>query len=180
MGFKIERTPEEGGNRSGIYHRIADRPNGVTIKTTGFPMGVKMLPEGTLLTEAENGLYAVTTTAKVVEVAGGSATDYAVAKGSAYIVGSKIIKNSSTSVNVTAINTADANKDVITGDATLGAKAVGDTLTEKSTKDPVAITGEEVAVVAGENCFASAWVIAVVNKNIIAEPAVKPAGVIYV
>lgn len=180
MGLKIERVPEEGGNRSGIYHRIADRPNGVTVITTGFPSGVTKLPEGTLLTEAENGLYAVTTTAKVVETAAASATDYTVAKGSAYKVGSKIIKNSSTSVNVTAINTSDANKDVITVDATLGAKAIGDTLTEKASKDPVAITGEEVAVIVGENLFVSAWVIAVVNKNIIPEPAVKPAGVLYV
>lgn len=180
MSFHIERVPEEGANRSGIYHRVADIPNGVTVKTADFPEGVKLLPEGSLLAPAADGLYAVVGTTKVVETAAADATAYAVAKGSSFIVGSKIIKNGSTNVNVTAVDRSDVNKDVITVDVTLGAKAVGATLTEKGAADPVAITGEEVKYTKGQNLFVSAWVIAVVNKNIIPEPAVKPAGVYFV
>ncbi len=178
--MNIERLPEEGSSRSGIYHRIADKPNGATVKTADLPAGATLLPEATLLVEGTGGLYNAIAQVKVLEAAGASATDYAIAKGSFVKVGTSLIKNGSTNVNVTAVNTSDANKDTITVDATLGAKAVGDIVTEKVTGTPVGITGESVAIKKGQNCFVSLWVIAVVNKNIIPEPAVKPAGVLYV
>ncbi len=180
MSFHIERLPEEGANRSGIYHRVADRPNGVTVKTSDLPAGATVLPEGTLLTEGTGGLYNAIAVVKVVETAGASATEYAIAKGSFVKVGTSLIKNGSTNVAVTAVDTSDANKDVITVDATLGAKAVGDIVTEKVAGTPVGITGEDVAIKKGQNCFASLWIIAVVNKAIIPEPAVKPPLVQYV
>lgn len=180
MSFHIERLAEEESKRSGIYHRVADRPNGVTVKTTGLPSGVNVLPEGTLLTEGTNGLYEAIGTFKVVEVAISTAVTYSIEKGSFVKVGTSLIKNTTTNVAVTAIDTSDPTKDVITVDATLGAKAIGDIITEKVAKAPIGITGEAVAIKSGQNCFASCWVVAVVNKAIIPEPAVKPAGVHYV
>ncbi len=180
MSFHIERLPEEGSNRSGIYHRIADKPNGVTVKTTDFPAGATVLPEGTLLKKGSNGLYDPIATVKVVEVAAADAVAYSIAKGSYLAVGDKLVKSSTVSVNITAIDTSDADKDVVTVDATLGAKAVGAILTESVSAAPVGITGEAVPVKKGQNCFVSLWVIAVVNSNIIPEPAVKPALVAYV
>ena len=176
----IERIPEVGSNRSGIYHRVADIPNGVTVKTADFPEGVTEIPEGTLLAEGSNGLYTVIETAKVVEVAAAAAVEYAIAKGSTLKVGSSLKKSATVNVNITAIDKSNADKDLITVDATLGAKAVGSVITENTTGDPVAITGEAVPYKKGHNTFVSAWVIAVVNKAIIPEPLVKPAGVQYV
>lgn len=180
MSFHIERAPEEGSNRSGIYHRVADKPNGATVSTADMPAGATVLPEATLLVEGSNGMYKAIATVKVVETATASATEYAIAKGSFVKVGTSLIKNGSTNVAVTAVNTSDPNKDTITVDATLGAKAVGDIVTEKVTGTPVGITGEAVPIKKGQNCFVSLWVMAVVNKAIIPEPAVKPAGVYYV
>lgn len=180
MGFHIERLPEEGASRSGIYHRVADRPNGATVKTTDFPATATVLPEGTLLKEGANGLYDPIATVKVTEAANSTAVTYSVEKGGYLAVGDKLMKSASVSVNITAIDTSNPAKDVITVDATLGAKAVGDVLTESVTGTAVGITGEAVPVKKGQNCFVSLWVIAVVNKNIIPEPLAKPAGVYYV
>ena len=178
--MNIDRKPVDESTRSGIYHRIADKPNGVTVKTDAFPEGVTTLPEATLLTEGSNGLYNAIAQVKIVETASGTAVEYAIAKGSFVNVGTSLIKSASVNVSVTEIDRSNPDKDVITVDATLGAKAVGDVVTEKVAAAPVCITGEAVAISKGKNCFASLWLIAVVNKNVIPEPSVKPAGVIYV
>lgn len=178
--MNIERKPVDESSRSGIYHRIADKPNGATVKTADLPAGATVLPEGTLLVAGSDGFYNAIAQVKVVETAAASATEYAIAKGSFVKVGTSLIKNGSTNVAVTAVNTSDPDKDVITVDATLGAKTVGDIVTEKVSGIPVGITGEAVPIKQGQNCFVSLWVMAVVNKAIIPEPAVKPAGVYYV
>ncbi len=177
--MKIERTVEEAQG-SAIYHRIADIPNGVAVKTANFPDNLTVLPEATPLYEDAEGLYGALATAKVVETAAADAVTYAVAKGSLFVVGSKIVKTTSVSVNVTAIDYSNADKDVITVDATLGAKAVGALLTEKVTASVVGITGEAKKTSKNSNCFVSCWVNAVVNKKIVAEPANKAPSVLYV
>lgn len=176
--MRIEKFTESR-QTSAFYHKVADIPAGVTIKTSGYANG-GTIPEASTLYPAENGLYAVSATAKVTETANADAVTYAVAKGSLLKVGDKLQKTKTTSVTITAINNADANKDVITVDATLGAKNAGDALGQYYAGEPVAITGEAVTFRKGDNVLVSAWVIAVVNKNIVPEPASKPAGVLYV
>lgn len=174
----IERKQEETPATS-ILHKVADIPNGVTIKTTGLAVGT-VIAEATPVYQDSNGLYAALGTAKVIETAAANAVNYSVAKGHNLIVGQKIYKDESTDVDISAINTAGADKDVITVSATLGAKAIGAKLSQGGVADAIAITGESHTVEANKNVFASAWVIAVVNKNMSPEPANKPAGVYYV
>ncbi|TDX83984.1 hypothetical protein [Epilithonimonas xixisoli] len=174
----IERKQEETPATS-ILHKVADIPNGVTIKTTGLANGT-VIAEATPLYPDANGLYAVLGTAKVVEVAAANAVNYSVAKGHTLLVGQKLYKDASTNVDISAINTTDPTKDVVTVSATLGAKAIGGLLSQGNVAQSVAITGESHTVQAGRNVFASGWVIAVVNKNMSPEPANKPALVQYV
>ena len=173
--MNIERLTEEATSTS-IYHKVADIPNGATVRTAGLT--AKFLPEATLLAVGTNGLYNPIASAKVVEAAGAAAVTYSVEKGHLFKVGGKIAKTSSTSVNITAIDATDANKDVITVDATLGVRAIGSGVAGDGV--PVAITGERAKIKPGNNLFSSAWVIAVVNKNMVPEPVVKPAGILYV
>lgn len=174
----IERKQEETPATS-ILHKVADIPNGVTIKTTGLLAGT-VIAEATPVYPDANGLYAALGTAKVVETAAANAVNYSVAKGHNFLVGQKIYKDDSTNVDISAINTSNVDKDVITVSATLGAKAIGAKLTEGDAPSAIAITGEPHTVEIGKNVFASAWVIAVVNKNMSPEPANKPPLVQYV
>ena len=176
--MNIERRQEEGAQKIAILHKVADIPGGVTVKTAGLSAG--LLPEATLLAKGSGGLYEVIPTAVMAEDANGTATTYAVKKGHLFKVGDKINKSGSTNVNITGIDTSDSAKDIITVDATLGARAANAALTAGGTGAPVAITGEVHQIKAGQNLFVSAWVIAVVNGKIQPEPSVKPAGVIYV
>lgn len=176
--MKIEKLTESRASIA-FYHKVADIPGGATVKTAGYANG-GTIPEATPLYVGDNGLYNAAATAKIVETAAADATIYSVAKGSLFAVGDKVQKTATTSVNITAINTTDPNKDVITVDATLGAKNAGDFVGQFYTGNPVAVTGEAVTFKKGDNVFVSAWVIAVINKNIMPEPASKPAGVIYV
>lgn len=124
----IERRQEEGAQKIAILHKIADIPGGVTVKTTGLTAGI--LPEATLITRDSGKLWKAIASAKVVEAANATATDYIVAKGHLFVVGGKINKTGNTNVNITAINTTDPAKDIITVDATLGAKAVNESLVQ--------------------------------------------------
>lgn len=174
----IERRQEEGPQKIAILHKVADIPGGVTVKTSGLTAPI--LPEATPLVPGQNGLWNPVATAVVVETAAADATTYTVKKGHLFIVGSKINKSGNTNVTVTAIDSSDPVKDIITVDATLAAKAVGAVLTEGGLGKPVAISGESLNIKKGENLFASAWVIAVVNSAIQPEPGSKPDGVYYV
>lgn len=176
--MRIEKVTESRSTTA-IYHKIADIPAGATVKTAGFPNG-GTIAEASPLYPAENGLYNAAVSAKVVENAAADAVAYTVEKGSLVKVGDKLQKTKTVSVNITGIDTTDPNKDVITVDATLGAKNAGDVVAQFYTGEPVAITGESVTFRQGDNVFVSAWVIAVVNKNMVPEPLSKPAGVLYV
>lgn len=174
----VERKDPESVKAPSILHNVADIPNGVTVKTTGLASGE--LPEATPLYPDTDGLYSPVATSKVVETAASNAVNYSVAKGHQFKVGQKIYKDASTTVDISAINTTDAGKDVITVSATLGAKAVGDVLTQGALPKAVAITGSSATIESGKNLFVPALVIAVVNKNITPQPANKPDGVYYV
>lgn len=175
--MQIERITE-GATKNAFFHKIADIPGGVTVKTTGLT--ASELPEATPIAVGPNGIYLPIATAKVVETAGSSAVTYAVAKGHVFVVGDKIAKTSSVNVNITAIDKTDANKDVITVDATLGAKAVDSTVTAGAVGAAVAVTGSTEKIRKNNDLYVSAWVIAVLNKNIVGEPDSKPAGVLYI
>ena len=174
----IERRQQDAAKKNAIFHKIADLPGGVTVETTGLT--AEIIPEATLLTPGTGGKWKTIAEAVVLEVASASATDYVVKKGHLFKVEDKILKSGSTTVNITAINTTDANKDTITVDATLGAKAVGDSLVEGGKGNAVGITGEDVVIKTGANAWVSCWVNAVINSAIKPEPANKPTGVIYV
>lgn len=176
--MRIERVTESKQSTA-FYHKIADIPAGVTVKTADFPNG-GTIAEGTPLIPAADGLYTAAVSAKVVEAATDNATKYSVAKGHLLKVGDKLQKAKTTTVNITAIDTSDAAKDVITVDGSLGAKGVNTLLSASVSGEPVAVVGEAVTFKKGDNVMVSAWVIAVINKNIVAEPAVRPAGVLYV
>lgn len=174
--MQIERITE-GAAKNAFFHKIADIPGGVTVKTSGLT--ATELPEGTPIAKGANGLYLPIATGKVVEAAGAAAVTYAVAKGNVFIVGDKIAKSTSVNVNITAIDRTDANKDVITVDATLGAKAVDSTVTAGGVGAAVAVTGSTEKIRKNNDLYVSAWVIAVLNSKIVGEPDSKPAGVLY-
>ncbi len=180
MSFKIESVVGEAEKANAILHKIADIPGGVTIATGSYG-SEGVIPQGTPLYTGTNGLYKAALAAVAAETATNTATEYFVKKGHLLKVGDKLQKGATTSVDITAIDTSDALKDKITVDTTLGkAIAVGDNLGQYYTGTPVAITGEAVSFKKNDNAFASAWVIAVVNKNVMPEPIIKPAGVQYV
>lgn len=174
----IERKQPEESQVVAILHNIADIPNGVTVKTTGLSSGD--LPDATPLYPITDGLYSIVASAKTVETAAANAVNYSVAKGHQFKVGQKIYKDASTNVDISAISSTDPAKDVITVSATLGAKAVGDLLSQGDLPKAIAVTGSWATIEVGKNLFVPAIVIGVVNKNISPEPANKPAGVHYV
>jgi hypothetical protein len=174
----FERKDPDSVKAPAILHNIADIPNGVTIKTTGLTPGE--LPDATPIYPDSEGLYSLVATVKVVETAAANAVNYSVAKGHQFKVGQKIYKDASTNVDISAINTTDATKDVITVSATLGAKAIGANLTQGNLPKAVAITGSPATIEAGKNLFVPAVVIGVVNKNIMPQPDNKPDGIQYV
>lgn len=173
----IERKQEETPANS-FYHKVADIPNGVTIKTAGLTSGT-VIPEATPLYPDTDGMFSPVGVAKIVETAAANAVNYSIAKGHVLKVGQKLQKDASTSVDISAINTSDTSKDVVTVSATLGAKTIGSVVTQGDLAKSVAVTGESHTVETGKNVFTSAWVIAVVNKNMSPEPANKPDGVYY-
>ena len=175
--MNIVRTSEETP-KIVIQHKIADIPGGVTVKTSNLTATV--LPEATPLAVGADGKYVVVAVAKVVEAAGASATTYSVAKGHLFVVGDKVWKTSSVNVNITAIDTSNADKDIITVDATLGARAAGSSLTAGGLGEIVAIAGETQKIRKGFNLFASAWTFAQVNKALVTVPDYKPATILYV
>lgn len=174
----IERKQPEESKVVAILHNIADIPNGVTIKTSGLAPGE--LPDATPVYPSTDGMYEIVGSAKVVETAASNAVNYAVAKGHQLKVGQKVYKDANTDVDISAIDSSNAAKDVITLSATIGAKAVGATLSQGNLPKAVAITGSYATIETGRNLFVSAIVIGVVNKKISPEPANKPAGIQYV
>jgi hypothetical protein len=166
----IKRESENRVIKS-ILHRIADIPGGVTVSVAD--LGGSALVEGTPLALTTNGLFHVCKTAKIVTEAANNAVNYEVAKGSHFKVGDYFATEASNGKQITAIDkTTNADKDVITLSATLGTlTAVGVVAFESAAANkvlkhiPNAIAGSNYDVVANDNLFVDAWLIAVVRTG---------------
>jgi hypothetical protein len=154
-----------------ILHRLADVPGGVTVKTA--ELGGSALLEGTPLAYlADDGMYHVTKTALIVEDVAADATTISIAKGSHLKVGDKIGTEGANGQAITAIDKTDASKDVVTVGTTLGVAITAASKTvayetagaNKIVKYvPTCIAGQNADVVASDNLFVDAQVIAVVR-----------------
>lgn len=169
MALRIKRQ-KDTRVRKCILHRVADIPGGVTVKTAN--LGGSVLLEGTHIGKGSEGLYEVCKSVEVLTKAAAEATAYEVKKGHHFQVGDKFTDGKSQAQNIAKIDKGDANKDVITLETTLGAEvpagtiafeASGDTKTAKV--KPEAIVGSTYDVIAGDNLFTDAWVMAVVRES---------------
>lgn len=116
MPLKITRKKDERVIKA-ILHRIADIPNGVTVKVAN--LGGAVLFEGTPLCKGENGLFEVVKTAKVV-TAYTSGTSLEVAKGHHFVAGEIISPDGIHTATISAIDKTNAEKDVMTLGAGIG------------------------------------------------------------
>lgn len=122
MALHIERKTDERAVKA-ILHRIADIPDGVTVKVAN--LGGAVLYEGTPLCKGQDGLYEVVKTARVV-TAYTSGTSLEVAKGHHFVAGDIISPDGVNTATVTAIDKSNAVKDTLTLGASIGvAVAVG-------------------------------------------------------
>lgn len=172
-----------------ILHRVADIPGGVTIATAN--LGGPALFEGTPIGKGSDGLYEVCKTAQIIAAALADATTYEVAKGHHFKVGDNFAAGTASGKVITAIDTTDQAKDVITLEATLGvaitagSAAYQTTGANKTLKvTPIAVAGSNYDVEASSNLFVDAWLIGVIRES--NAPAVTDAvktalkGVVYV
>lgn len=173
MGLQIKRQKDSRIVKC-ILHRVADVPGGVTVKTA--ELGGDLLVEGTPLAyAAADGMYHVTKTALIVSDAADSATTYDVAKGHHFKVGDRFATEGANGQVISAIDkTTNTDKDVITVGTTLGVAitAASKTVAFESTGAnktvkyaPTAIAGTSEDVVASDNLFIDAWVMAVVREG---------------
>lgn len=102
-------------------HNLADIPNGVTVSVADLIAG-GVIPEGAFIGADSAGLYHLIKTAKIIEAASSSATDYKVAKGHHFKVGDFVAPDAGAqSYAITAIDsTTSGAYDVITVATTLG------------------------------------------------------------
>lgn len=188
MGINIKRKKDNRAMKC-ILHRTADIPGGVGVSVAN--LGGSALLEGTPLGKGKDGLFEVCKTAKVLTQAEANATTYEVAKGHHFKEGDRFAANDCNGQPITAIDKSNADKDVITVQATLG-KVVkaGDCAFESKGANsvckviPIAVAGSSEDVVNGDNLWVSAWVIGVVQED--NAPAVSGTiktalkGVVYV
>lgn len=100
---------------------------GFGLDITGLPVGA-IIPAGTpMLFDEATRLAKPFVSAKITEVAGATATDYKISKGSLLKVGDNFgsVKGGK-AYPITVINTSNAGYDVVTVETTLTALAVGD------------------------------------------------------
>jgi hypothetical protein len=171
--LKIERSKDSRVIKA-IVHRLADIPGGVTVKVA--ELGGSAIVEGTPLAYASaDGMYHVCKTALIVSDAANDATAYDVAKGSHFKVGDRFATEGANGQLITAIDkTTNTDKDVITVGTTLGVAitAASKTVAFESAAGnkvpkyvPTAIAGSNYDVVASDNLFTDAWVVAVVRSG---------------
>ena len=171
MAMKIERAADTKVVKA-IIQRVADIPNGVTVCVA--ELGGPALKEGTPLVYASaDGMYHVSKTAKIVTAAAVDATTYEVAKGSHFKVGEYFATEGANGQAITAIDkTTNSDKDVVTLGTTLGVIVAANVVAFQSTgvnktikNAPTAIAGSNYDVVASDNLFCDAWVIATVRTG---------------
>lgn len=171
--LKIERSQDSRVIKA-IVHRVADVPGGVTVKVA--ELGGASLVEGTPMAyAAADGMYHVCKTALIVSNAANDAVAYDVAKGHHFKIGDRFATEGANGQLITAIDkTTNADKDVVTVGTTLGVAitAASATVAFESAAGnkvpkyvPTAIAGSNYDVVASDNLFVDAWVIAVVRAG---------------
>lgn len=180
MGLQITRKKDTRVIRA-FTHKIADIPDGVTVSVADLSQ--KVLSEGTAIGKDAAGLYHVVKVAVLVATAAADATTYDVAKGHDFKVGDFImLKEGGKAYAITAIDTSDATKDVITVGTTLGAAAAkGDAIYHADAESadaaskfkyaPLALVGESYDVQPGSNLVVNAWTIGQIR-----EANIKPLG----
>jgi len=185
----VKRKKEDSVKKV-IQHRIADIRGGVGVKTS--ELGGDYLFEGTPLGAPVNGLVSVVKLAKMVTQAANNATNYEVAKGHHFKVGDVVMSaEGAKAYTITAINTTNTAKDVITLNTTLGVVVnVGASLMQAAAETagtdsalkvvPQSINGTNIPVVAKDNIFTDAWLIAVTKDTLPAAVLSKLKGIIQI
>lgn len=171
MGLTINRQRDNRSNKC-LLHRIADIPGGVGVRTSN--LGGKLLLEGTPLCKGKDGLWEVFKTAEIVSVDAEKKTAN-VKKGHHFVVGDAVGTESN---KIKEIKTNDPSVDVLT----LTEAVSGSTLAQSGEMRPIAVAGSTEDIIAGDNLFTSAWVIAVVNSETAPKvPAEKlPPTIVYI
>lgn len=169
MSLRIERK-QDTRTAHACTHNLADIPNGVTVSTADLVAG-GIVAEGSYVGVDEAGLYHLIKTAKLVENATASATEYKVAKGHHFKPGDVITPDAGGKAYTIASidNTSDPTYDKITVGTTLGASLkAGDALVlaaaEVASKSefkyaPKAVLGESYQAAALDNLTAVAVTI---------------------
>ena len=146
-----------------IEHKIADVRGGVSVKTSNLPSGI--LEEGAVLSIPTDGICSVIKVAKVVTEVAESSKTIEIAKGSNIAVGDYIkVAGGSSSVKVSAVNSADVTKDILTTASAIGAIEVGGVIVEADNSGnvakPLGICGTNVTFNQGDNVQVDCWLIA--------------------
>lgn len=161
-----------------FINKLEDIPGGGTIAVTELTQSA--VEDGTPVGVDSNGIYHVTKTAKVIEAAANTATEYKVAKKHNFKVGEFIaLKTGDVAYAITAIDTSDADYDVLTVGTTLGvAAAVGDVIFQAAAESatttsafkykPVGLTGTGFDILAGNNHSSDIVVRGSVKKDLAA------------
>lgn len=175
MSFKITRTSSDVRVVKALLHRVADIPGGVTVSIATF--GGTTLKEGTPIgaPDPSTGLCLVAKTAEIITNATNTAVAYEVTKGHQFKVGDYFSAGSASGQIITAIDkTTSTVKDTITVGTTLGTAITAGTIGAKAYQStavnqtpsvtPIALVGQNLDVVASDNLWVDAWLIAVVRE----------------
>lgn len=133
----FRKTEKEFQYAPVIVKIIEDVTGGGTIARAELKGVIDELPPGVIVGVDLNGLYHAVKTAKVVAIAAAAAVAYSVAKNHIFKAGEAVTNGGSlegAADVISAIDTSNAEYDVITVAGTIGAAAVGDVLVLASAK----------------------------------------------
>lgn len=137
---------ETGTERSLCIEQVyEDIPGGGIVDPDDFKSTTTVMPEGTLLGKDSNGIYHIFKTAELYENEANTEVAYKVLKNHEFVVGDFLmaaIDTGSACYAITAINTSNANYDVLTVGTTLGlAMLDGDMLVQGTSEQASAGAG---------------------------------------
>ncbi|MBA4852072.1 hypothetical protein [Emticicia sp. BO119] len=149
--------------------KIEDLIGGGTVAVADFVDGF-IVPAGSVVGKDNNGLFHVLKVAKLTTAAGNTDTTYQVAKEHGFKVGDFIAAlTGAKSYAITAIDTTNADYDILTVGTTLGvvinqydgifqasAQATSNTSAFKYT--PFGVTGSRIQLNAGDNNVVDIWI----------------------
>ncbi|HEY1055016.1 MAG TPA: hypothetical protein VGE24_07770 [Emticicia sp.] len=167
--MQIFRETDAPAQKVVFATKIEDIIGGVTVSVADF-VDDYIVPAGSVVGKDNNGLFHVLKVAKLTTAAGNTDTTYQVAKGHGFKVGDFIAAlTGAKAYAITAIDTTNADYDVLTVGTTLGvviaqndgifqaaAQAASNTSAFKYT--PLAVTGHAIQLNAGDNNVVDAWV----------------------